>query len=417
MRKSLTKTLVRHKLIKASKEVKAFLEQYPLEMATKLEATLDEFLVLCSEDMEKKSLERLFLSKIEEMRLDVNPANLESIYLNLANKAFSMLKPKLDKSASFSFDGVDTDAIASMRKGFYWMGKEYNQRLQNELKDIIEDVFRGESSHLEMGGILREKFGEIISADERYFKGVADHILLQSQNVARITQGSKYGVEHYKVLAIMDNRTTPICRSMHGRIIPAKHLEAQADNILNAKSMSEKKNAAVWRSDPFFGKSGKMDSNFGAPPYHFRCRTELVAVWVEEEVVDGVSMKNTRPLGEDEVVRHIDKSGVERVLMGHNYRDGKHSMQLQKRVSSQDIVKALNSINTTAPNSANNYLNAFSDNGYFMVFNGDEIVTAFKPSENKKKSFEYFKNASSYDKKEVIKWRTGNFLLSIAAMD
>ena len=54
----------------------------------------------------------------------------------------------------------------------------------------------------------------------------------------------------------------------------------------------------------------------------------------------------------------------------------------------KDVIKALNSINTVAKNANNNYINAFSDNGYFIVFNGDEIVTCFRPNESKKKSFD-----------------------------
>ncbi|WP_338433789.1 hypothetical protein [Campylobacter vicugnae] len=92
------------------------------------------------------------------------------------------------------------------------------------------------------------------------------------------------------------------------------------------------------------------------------------------------------------------------------YGKNNHSLQLNKRTSKIDIVRALNSINTVAKNANNNYINAFSDNGYFIVFNGDEIVTCFRPDENKKKAFDYFKRKSIYDKKEVIKWRIVNLI-------
>ncbi|KAA3687893.1 hypothetical protein E3U42_02425, partial [Campylobacter fetus subsp. fetus] len=165
----------------------------------------------------------------------------------------------------------------------------------------------------------------------------------------------------------------------------------------------------IWRNEPFLGKI--LPSNFGLPPYHFRCRTELVPVWINEEEIDGVVMKNTSPLNKDEVIKHIDKTGVERVLSKDNYYGkNNHSLQLNKRTSKINIVRALNSINTVAKNANNNYINAFSDNGYFIVFNGDEIVTCFKPNESKKKSFDYFKNVSEYDKKEVIKWKIANLL-------
>ena len=142
----------------------------------------------------------------------------------------------------------------------------------------------------------------------------------------------------------MDARTTQICRSMHEHIIPAAHLEAQAEKILNANSLASKKAAAAWRSEAYLGESDKMDSNFGLPPYHFRCRTEAIPVWVDEEEIDGVKMRNTQPLSKDETIRHIDKTGVERMLTISNVSDKRHSMNLLQRTTHSKIIAALNSI-------------------------------------------------------------------------
>ncbi|WP_458395965.1 hypothetical protein [Campylobacter sp.] len=249
----------------------------------------------------------------------------------------------------------------------------------------------------------------MLSANTSYFEGVSDHIISQMQNVSVINEGAKNGVEYYKVVARIDGRTSECCRSMNGRIIPASHLEAQSGAIQNAKNIAQKKAAAIWRNGAFYGKI--LPKDFGLPPYHFRCRTEVVPVWIDEEEIDGVVMKNTSPLNQDEVIKHIDKTGVERVLSKDNYfGSGNHSRPLHKKAPKSDIVRALNSINTVAKNAKNDYINAFSDNGYFIVFNGDEIVTCFKPSKNKKKAFDYFKDVSEYDKKEVIKWKIANLL-------
>lgn len=243
----------------------------------------------------------------------------------------------------------------------------------------------------------------VLSANTSYFEGVSDHIISQMQNISRINEGAKNGVEYYKVVARIDGRTSECCKSMNGRIIPASHLEAQSQNIQNAKNIAQKKAAAIWRNGAFYGKI--LPKDFGLSPYHFRCRTEVVPVWIDEEVIDGVAMKNTSPLSKDEVIKHIDKTGVERVWK----KDNTH-IHKKYGTNPKDVIKALNSINTVAKNANNNYINAFSDNGYFIVFNGDEIVTCFKPNESKKKSFDYFKDASEYDKKEVIKWKIANLL-------
>ena len=152
---------------------------------------------------------------------------------------------------------------------------------------------------------------------------------------------------------------------MNGRVIPAEHLERQANAITAAKSMAAKKAAATWRNEPYLGRSDKMDTNFGLPPYHFRCRTEVVPVWVDEYEIEGVKMKATQAPGKDEVLRHIDKTGVERVWSANNT----HVQKKHRESTPQNIVKALNSIEAIAQNKdETNRLIAVSSNGMITIF-------------------------------------------------
>ncbi len=223
--RNLARSLIRFKILKAKGEVEALLQNYSQTQRQRLEQILDEIVALSTQETDASTLKKLLLDKAASANIEVSPQDLESIYIILAQKVSKKLAVAaaghIKQAVKFSFDSVDAEAIEAMRKGFYWMGKEYNERLQNRLKDIIERVFKAEIANEEVGSALKEEFDSIINADESYFKGVADHIALQAQNVATITQGQKYGVEYYKILAIMDAKTSQICRSMHGRIIPA----------------------------------------------------------------------------------------------------------------------------------------------------------------------------------------------------
>ncbi|HDX6332116.1 TPA: hypothetical protein RPV57_001288 [Campylobacter fetus] len=407
--KNLLSKLLKSKIAKtkSKKEIIDELLRYlDKENQKALKNVLDELFLMIVTRKDDPNLETLIQNKINALELNIPNLDYEMIYEKFADNAL----PK-DKFSppTFSFDEIDIRSLEVMRKNFYWMKNDYNEKVSSELKGITEKVFNGEIPRTEMASVLKEQFKGVLSANTSYFKGVSDHIISQMQNIARVNQASKYSVAYYKVVARIDGRTSECCKSMNGRIIPASHIEAQSQAIQNAKNIAEKKAAAIWRSEPFYGKI--LPKNFGLPPYHFRCRTEIVPVWIDEEEIDGVVMKNTSPLNKDEIIKHIDKTGVERVLSKDNYYGkNNHSLQLNKRTSKINIVRALNSINTVAKNANNSYINAFSDNGYFIVFNGDEIVTCFKPNESKKKSFDYFKNASEYDKKEVIKWKIANLL-------
>ena len=397
------KALTRYKILKSSDDIEFLLQNYTAVQIEKLETITAEILAISTENTDKETLKKLLLNKAKSANIDVLPSDLENLYIILSKRALKKVAESINKTLTFVFDEIDADAVDAMRKSFYWMGKEYNENLQNRLKDKIEGVFKGEIELDSIGAELKREFGSILSADESYFKGVSDHIALQARNVATVTQGAKYGVKYYKILAVMDARTTQICRSMHGRIIPAAHLEAQAEKILNANSLASKKAAAAWKSDAYLGKSDKMDSNFGLPPYHFRCRTEAVPVWVDEEEIDGVKMRNTQPLSKDETIKHIDKTGVERVLTLSNVSDKRHSVNLLQRTTHSKIIAALNSITYIAPHAnAEQKSVVKTQNGYIAIFDGDKIDTIF-PTENSKAQNKYFEKYAKKGKIEIIK--------------
>ena len=372
-----------------------FIRQHSKLAGKQLEEQLANLLIFISQnyDMDKDTLKRLVDSKISALGISVNPLNLEETYKKLSLQGVSI---------GIAFDRIDMQAIESMRNNFYWMRSEFNEKFQSRLMDITQKVFEGEIPRTQMAAKLKEEFSQELKMDMSYFEGVSDHIISQSQNIARVNQARKYDAPFYKVVAIMDSKTSDICRSMNGRVIPAEHLERQANAITAAKSMAAKKAAATWRNEPYLGRSDKMDANFGLPPYHFRCRTEIVPVWVDEYEKDGVKMKATQALGKDEVLRQIDKTGVERIL-DSKAANGEHGLKYRLKKDGnlrQDIIKALNSIVAIAPKKGEaNKMNAISQNGYFLVFDGVRLVTAYKHDDIK----EYFKKQSVTLKQEIIK--------------
>lgn len=89
---------------------------------------------------------------------------------------------------------------------------------------------------------------------------------------------------------------------------------------------------------------------------------------------------------------------VERYM---NKKTFNHSVSLNKRkISIGNSVKALNSITTIKEHQ--NRSMAISQNGYFMVFEGDYLYNIFKPSRNLET---YLKDSAALDKVEIIKWK------------
>ena len=341
--------------------------------------------------VDSKILKELSLEKLKELNISYDTSDIESIYEKIAVANSAAL------NAKFVFDRVDLESIKAMKKMFYWSGTQYNKDVEDKLKDIIDRVFRGKIPRAEVAKVLEKELDGVLKGSKSYFEGVADHIINQAQNVSAVVEATKEGMEYFKVIAVMDSRTSKICRSMNGRIIPAKHLKAQADRLLSAKSIQEKKDAAVWKSDYHFGK---LPANFGLPPYHFRCRTMVQAVSVYDETIDGKRVYFSDK-DKDDIITQIDNTGVQRRVK-RDFWDHSTSAR-ERRVPKKDVVSALNSIKEIAPHKEHHErFIAKSANGYILIFEGEKVVTGFKPNKNIDK---YFKKHAVLNKKEVIKWK------------
>ena len=383
---------------KKEEVIDEFIAQASALESKSLDESLASLLIFISQNLNNPMLEQLTEAKINALELFSMPGNIEETYQALAR-------------AGISFDKTDLNSLKAMQNNFHWLKEDYGVQTQEKLKALTRRVFRGEIPRSEMPGALKEQFAHLKEESLQYFEGVSDHIISQSQNIATVNQARKYDAPYYKVVAIMDAKTSPVCRSMHGRILKASAVEKQSDKIINARSIEEKKRASAWHEKPYNGKSDELAPNACLPPYHFRCRTEVVPVWIDDYEVDGVRMRASEPLGKNEVLRHIDRAGVERILTKNNYLHGNHSKLLRKKAPIRDIVKALNSINTIAPNkNTKHYVNALCDNGYVLIFDGDTIVTAIPPKMSKSEIVHYFKNGTYGDRKEIIKWQRDSFL-------
>lgn len=395
------------KILKSKQEKKLSLDEYIDKICaefakvnhTKISDEVQNLYLFILENFKisKDELVNLINSKIEKISLETS-VNSEEIYLKIKGE-----NAKISPVLNSSFDSVDFKAIKLIDDSFYWLGNEYNEKLQTTLKESIKEFMSGEIDRKNIAESLADKIKGVVkeNASIKYFEGVADNIINQNRNLNMVLNADE-DIDFFKVMARMDNKTSAICRSMHGRLIPAKHLQKQAKNLLGAKSMAEKKNAAVWMSGEYLGKSDKMPADFGLPPYHFHCRTMIVPVYVNKN--EDTGERYTGVKGDDEVIRHIDKMGVERILHKGNYYGDNHTTPLHKRAEIKEIVKALNSITQIAPHSKfTQRTMAITQNGYFMVFNGNQIVT-FKKMTDKKKLEKYFKDYIITEKKEIIKW-------------
>ncbi len=386
MRNMLLKSLLKAKSSQ-HEEVEALIATYLRDVANKNKAQSDAFvsellvfvMQKVEQEIDKTILLNMVSSKINSLGYTIETAVLETIYEKSAVAIASSV------GAVFSFDKTDVEVLDSMYRALTWMKEDGASNTQDKLKLIIGEAMEGEVNMVDLGEKLREGFLGVVDESARYFEGVSDHVIRQSQSVTRAYQFEKAGVQSVKVVAVMDNRTSTICMSLDGRIIETGHVIQQADAITAAQNIEEKKKASRWQTQPIFGA---LKKDVALPPYHFRCRTIVVAYFPQSVEIDGKNVNGSLLPGEiyrgkKVLFSHVDQFGYERVLtvdsLDHDEVD-KHYL------SRKEVRSGLATIDRMSAHSRfqNRSLGYSKQNEMLFVFRGGEIHTVFRPEQKVK---------------------------------
>lgn len=220
------------------------------------------------ETIDKEQLLVLVESKLAHLSYTIDSNTIEDIY------AKSAIETASEIGVAFSFSNDDTRVIKSVNQSLLWLKDDGTVKTQEKIKEVLSSALEGDVATLEIGEKLRDSFDGIVDESSNYFTGVSDHVIRQSQSLNRAYQFKNAGVEYVKVKAVVDDRTSAVCRSLNGKLIPIAHVVDQADTIVEAETIDDKKEASPWQNKAI---EGTLPKNVGLPPYHFRCRTIVIA--------------------------------------------------------------------------------------------------------------------------------------------
>lgn len=203
-----------------------------------------------------------------------------------------------DLGLNFEFNQTDLRAIGWLEKDqMYWIGQYYDSNLRDKLMESVKDIHSQLLTRDETANAMAAAFKDRIDRTKGYWAGLADHIVTRSREFGRTEGYVKAKINHFKIDAVLDNRTSKICRYMHGRIIQVKDAVNQRNSLMDAKTPEDVKRLAPWLSDKEAVKKiqgAKTDTIVGKynlilPPFHFHCRTRTVVVYdgeAEEIIID-----------------------------------------------------------------------------------------------------------------------------------
>lgn len=186
----------------------------------------------------------------------------------------------------------DADAIAATERiTVQSAGRYFPDQLSAKTSTVIRDVIleRGlsgkEASKVleqEIRGALGIDFDEAVPSHFRsnpaaYFDIVANNASVQATNVGRMLAMADAGIEKYRVQAILDRRTSAICRSLDGKEFSVSNGMKAVEGFIGVQSLEDLENIMGFSKDDSIPKWA--GEGIGFPPYHHSCRTTVVPVF------------------------------------------------------------------------------------------------------------------------------------------
>ncbi len=185
---------------------------------------------------------------------------------------------------SLAFMRPDQDALVVLaRANNFWIGDMWQTGPRNKIVTLLEEYFTTGLTREAMARRLAEDFAGVSENSLHHWRSVANTLATRTRAMGNVAGYERANIAHIKIKAVLDDRTTNVCRHLHGRVIPVPTLRAQADAWMDASSRGNRVDATqAW---PFFGDTVDLSqvptsdlTGVGLPPYHHgNCRTITVA--------------------------------------------------------------------------------------------------------------------------------------------
>lgn len=166
----------------------------------------------------------------------------------------------------------------------HFFGKQF-EHYSPLLRKVVQDELKGTRAYSkEVVTNVKKALGDAFEHPtiKDYYDLCIRNAVNKSRNYGRIFQYERLGIGMVEIVAILDSKTSAICREMNGRRIEVAILADHVREVLQTP-MDELKEKFAWPSPEqirsFEGLNTReiMDKiNCKLPPYHGRCRTTTV---------------------------------------------------------------------------------------------------------------------------------------------
>lgn len=198
------------------------------------------------------------------------------------------------------YDLKDSKAINLMNEqNIFFISKYWDEQRWKHAKKVIEQILIEGRTTQDVANGLAEFMDAEGKIATNYFYAFVEHSASRIRNIGHITGYEKGNIEYARVVAVLDLRTTEICREMNNRLIPVNvmsevkqaYLSIDPTNKTYGQVIKELQKVTPFWKDKDTEKIKGWSTNkiltkhpsLAMPPYHWRCRTRTVAFFKDND--------------------------------------------------------------------------------------------------------------------------------------
>lgn len=303
-----------------------------------------------------------------------------------------------------TFRLVDTDALNWLDEHqIFWVRNYFDRQLAGKVSELGKQVIQDGMNRDEAAMFFKKQFSDRFDVETyRYWDGFANHVTTRAREFGRIDAYQRAGIEYYRVVAILDHRTSGICRYMHNRIIPVSDGIAMRDALMDAKNPEDVKQITPFLKEKDVqgattGSLKRKSKGYAAPPYHFDCRSRTVSYRKPATTIadsgsnaseESEAHKLTNGLSDDEMALWFDQIKKRGGSMYFNRKDLKSDFLKHGPAFNADSEKQYRNFARTAIKTADRVsisdykgdlmFNMYSKDGYVVVDSAMQIRGYYK---------------------------------------
>ncbi|MCK9185625.1 MAG: minor capsid protein [Candidatus Cloacimonetes bacterium] len=215
------------------------------------------------------------------------------------------------------------------RQNLFWIGKHFGKDVDDKLVPLLDKALAEGYTRAQAADSLKDLFKNM-NRNQDYWKAFAENAMTRTRSIATVEAMELHGVAKAEIVAIMDDRTSPICQELHGRIIEVDKMITVKNQLLNLSTegrssdevKSEIQSIVPFLKDADVQAMGALSSSelqdafpsVGLPPYHWKCRTTIIS-WIEDFALEG-DIDLDKPIDKNFAIKDLSEQEILNKLEG-----------------------------------------------------------------------------------------------------